>query len=363
MHLAFRWFGPQDPIPAQYIAQIPGVRSIVAALYDVPAGREWPRDAVLALKARIEDAGRAFEIVESVPVHEDIKLGRPTRDSLIDAFAATVTLLGEVGVKVVVYNFMPLFDWFRTDFAMPLPDGSTTLAYDEAEIDPAADPWGAGWPAYFPLDEPADDLKAAYRQLDENGLRANLAYFLERVVPAAEEAGVVLALHPDDPPWSIFGIPRIVKHRDDLAFVCGAVDRPANGLCLCVGSLGADPANDPPALVGEFAGRIHFVHGRNVKHTGPRRFHESAHPPEYGDVDLVAVLQALHDTGYTGPLRPDHGRMIWGETGTPGYGLHDRALGAVYLHGVWQGICSAAGRQAAIDAAGRQAAIDARGGR
>jgi mannonate dehydratase len=338
VYVAFRWLGDGDPIPLRYIAQIPGVRSAVAALYDVPPGRPWPRDAVESLKGEIEEVGLSFDIVESLPVHEDIKLGRASRDRMIETYAANLALLGRVGVSIVVYNFMPLFDWFRTDLAMELPDGSTALAYDDAAIDPNADPWSQDWPAYFPLDEPAETLRSSYRELDEDLLRANLAYFLAGVVPAAEEAGVVLGIHPDDPPWSIFGIPRVVKNRDDLDFIVHAVDRPANGLTLCVGSLGADPANDPVALVREFADRIHFVHGRNVRHTGRRRFHESAHPPEYGDVDLVAVLRALHDVGYRGPIRPDHGRMIWGETGTPGYGLFDRALGAVYLHGVWHGL-------------------------
>lgn len=338
MYVTFRWLGPDDPVPLQHIAQIPGVRSAVAALYDLPPGRPWPADAIDELKQAIERVGLAFDIVESLPVHEDIKLGRPTRDELLDVYADNLARLGDAGVSVVVYNFMPLFDWFRTDLAMAMADGSTTLAFDEAALDAGADPWAADWPAYFPLDEPAADLATAYRGLDENALRANLAYFLERVVPAAEAAGVVLALHPDDPPWPIFGIPRVVKDRDDLAFVLAAVDRLANGLTLCVGSLGANPTNDPPALVREFAGRIHFVHGRNLRHTGHRTFHEVAHPPEYGDVDLVAVLGALHDTGYRGPIRSDHGRMIWGETGSPGYGLYDRALGAAFLNGVWHGL-------------------------
>jgi mannonate dehydratase len=338
VYVSFRWLGPRDPVALQHIAQIPGVRSAVAALYDIPPGRLWPVDAIQALKGEIEAVGLGFEVVESLPVHEDIKLGRPDRDELLAQYSANVARLGTAGVSVVVYNFMPLFDWFRTDLAMPLPDGSTTLGYDEALLDATADPWGADWPAYFPLDEPPDALRAAYRDLGEDDLRANLVHFLQQVVPAAEEAGVVLGIHPDDPPWSIFGIPRVVKNRADLAFLLDAVDRPANGLTLCVGSLGADPANDPPALARELAPRIHFVHGRNVRHTGHRRFHEVAHPPEYGDVDLVAVLRALHEAGYTGPIRADHGRMIWGETGTNGYGLYDRALGAAFLNGVWHGL-------------------------
>jgi mannonate dehydratase len=342
VELAFRWYGAADPIPIRHIAQIPGVRSVVTALYDIPAGRPWPRDALAELAGEIEAVGLRFDIVESLPVHEDIKLGRPSRDQHLECYADNLRLLGEIGVSLVVYNFMPLFDWFRTDLSLELTDGSNTLGYDEERIDVASDPWSSNWPAYFPLDETSDALRAAYQELDENDLRRNLAYFLEAVVPAAEEAGLRLGIHPDDPPWPIFGIPRVVKNRDDIAFLLDAVDRPANGLTLCVGSLGADPGNDPPELVRQFGHRIHFVHGRNVKHTGHRRFHECAHPPECGDVDLVEVVRALHEIGYTGPIRPDHGRMIWGETGTPGYGLYDRALGAVYLHGLWQGMSAAA---------------------
>lgn len=292
--------------------------------------------------------------MESLPVHEDIKLGRPRRDAMVDTYCHNLALLGDLGIDLVVYNFMPLFDWFRTDLAMALPDESTVLAYDHDAIDDDADPWADDWPAYFPLDDPPDELAAAYRDLGEDGLRANLVAFLDRVVPAAEEAGVSLGIHPDDPPWTIFDIPRIVKHRNDLAFVLDAVDRPANGLTLCVGSLGAEPENDPAALAREFHDRVHFVHARNVRHTGYRRFHESAHPPEYGDVDLVEMLRVLHECGWSGPIRPDHGRMIWNESGRPGYGLFDRALGASFLNGVWHGLV-AGSRQSDVHSRPRDA--------
>lgn len=340
MRHAFRWYGDNDPIPIQHIAQIPGVESVVSALYDIPAGRLWPREEVEQLVNEIETIGLKFDIVESLPVHEDIKLGRPNRDDLIEIYTENLLLLGEAGVSVVVYNFMPLFDWFRTDLAKVLDDGSTALAYDETAIEGNSDPWSKGWPAYFPLDEKPEVLRVAYEKLDDTKLRENLIYFLEGIVPAAEKADIKMGLHPDDPPWSIFDIPRIVKDRDDLDYIVSAVDHPANGLCLCIGSLGADPDNDPPALVREFADRIHFVHGRNIKHTGHRQFHECAHPPQYGDVNLVSVLEALHDIGYSGHIRPDHGRMIWDEEGLPGYGLYDRALGSAFLNGVWHGLAA-----------------------
>jgi mannonate dehydratase len=338
MHLAFRWYGPDDTIPIDHIAQIPGVESAVSALYDVAPADRWPLERVEALKAEIERAGLRFDIVESLPVHDGIKLGADNRDELIATYLANLETLAQVGVSLVVYNFMPLFDWFRTDLAKVLPDGSTCLEYDHDQLDPTTDPWSEGWPAYFAVDGEPTDWLDAFRQLSEADLRENLAYFLRAVVPRCEALGLNLGIHPDDPPWPIFGIPRVVKNGDDLAWILDAVDSPANGLTLCVGSLGADPDNNPVALAARFADRVHFVHGRNVRHTGHKRFHEVAHPAGYGDVDLVGVVEALDRNGFAGPIRPDHGRMIWGETGHPGYGLYDRALGAVYLQGVIDGI-------------------------
>jgi mannonate dehydratase len=338
MYLSFRWYGAADPVSLKFIRQIPEMRSVVTSLYDVPAGKLWPLERLAALKDEIETAVLSLDVIESLPVHENIKLGRANRDELIDIYCQNITRLGQFGVSVICYNFMPLFDWFRTDLAMILPDGSNVMAYDHNQIEHVPDPWAEDWPAYFPLDDDPETLKQAYMAMSEADLRANLAYFLRRVVPAAEAAGIKIAIHPDDPPWSIFNLPRIVKNREDLAFILDCVHSPANGLTFCTGSLGANPENDLPAMIREFGSRIYFAHCRNVNLPGDKQFHESAHPPAYGDVDLVAVMEALHDVGFTGPMRPDHGRMIWDETGIPGYGLYDRALGAVYLLGVWQGI-------------------------
>jgi len=345
MHLSFRWFGADDPIPLAYIRQIPGMVSVVTALYDAPASQVWPRARLTAIKEQIEAVGLRFEVVESIPVHEDIKLGRPARDAYIDVYCQNLRLLGELDVSVLCYNFMPLFNWFRTDLAMALPDGSTTMAYNHSEIEATPDPWSANLPAYWPLDDSPDELKAAYLSITEEALWQNLAYFLQAIVPVAAEANVRMAMHPDDPPWSIFGLPRILCNEDDLARLLRLVDSPYNGLTFCTGSLGADPTNDLPRMIHRFGDRIHFAHCRNVRRTGERVFYESAHPIEYGDVDLPAVMKALYDVGFEGPLRPDHGRMIWGETGIPGYGLYDRALGAMYLRGLWDGILT--GRSAA----------------
>ncbi len=340
--MSFRWYGDADPVSLQYIRQIPGVTQIVSAVYDEPVGEVWPLAKIEALKARIEAAGLHFEVVESLPVHEDIKLGKPSRDRLIANYQQTLRHLAAAGIRVVCYNFMPVFDWTRTELARTLEDGSTCLAFSTAEverIDPAEGISLPGWDSSYQPGQ-LQALLAEYREIDEARLWANLEYFLKAIVPVAAECGIRMAIHPDDPPRPIFGLPRIVKNRDDLARILKAVDHPANGLTLCSGSLGAGPQNDVEALVREFGamGRIHFAHIRNVKITPEGDFEESAHLSSCGSLDIAAIVKAYHDTGFTGYVRPDHGRMIWGETGKPGYGLYDRALGAVYLNGLWEAL-------------------------
>lgn len=342
MKMSFRWFGDADPVPLEYIRQIPGMHGIVSAIYDVPVGEAWPLEKIQALKAKIESHALAFDVVESVPVHEDIKLGKPDRDRLIANYQQTLRNLGRCGVKVVCYNFMPVFDWTRTTLEKKLPDGSTTLAFSASEADQIDVSKGIalpGWDASY-RPEALQALLAEYREVDEERMWEHLAYFLKAIVPVAEEAGIRMALHPDDPPRPIFGLPRIVKNRDDLARVLAIVDTPANGLTLCSGSLGAGPKNNVEALVREFGarGRIHFAHLRNVKVNEAGDFEETAHKSDCGSLDMGAIVKAYHELGYEGYVRPDHGRMIWGETGKPGYGLYDRALGAVYLNGLWEGV-------------------------
>jgi mannonate dehydratase len=343
MEMTFRWYGPGDPVSLANVRQIPGVRGVVSALYDVAVGDAWPADSLARLAEQIDAAGLRFAVVESIPVHEDIKLGRATRDRLVDQYCESVRRVGELGVPVLCYNFMPVFDWTRTDLALALDDGSLALAYDDAALARIDLTRGTGdlpgWAAAYDAPTLAA-LFAAYLDVGEEQLWEHLAYFLERVVPVAESAGVRMAIHPDDPPWPIFGLPRIVTSGAALERVTSLVDLPANGVTFCTGSLGVDPANDLPAIARRLGerGRVHFAHCRNVAVTGERRFHETPHPTGCGDVDMGAVLQALHDTGFRGPMRPDHGRMIWGERGRPGYGLYDRALGAMYLQGLWEGI-------------------------
>lgn len=349
MTLTFRWYGSADPVPLGHVRQIPGVTGVVAALYDVPAGEPWKPEAVLRLRDEIGEAGLRLEVIESVPVHEDVKLGRPGRDRYADAFAQSLEAVGAAGVGVVCYNFMPVFDWVRTDLALPLADGSTTLAYrhaDLARIEEALASGGLpGWMQAYDPEELAA-LRAAYAGVEGERLWDHLAYFLERVVPAAEAAGVRLAIHPDDPPWPVFGLPRIVTSAAALERVTELVESPANGVTLCTGSLGAkaSEARRLPAAAGRLAERrrLHFAHLRNVRSApedGPGDFEEVAHPD--GDVDLRAVVRALVEAGWEGPVRPDHGRALWGEVGDaavrPGYGLFDRALGAAYLRGLWDG--------------------------
>jgi len=342
MKMTFRWYGDSDPVSLDYIRQIPGLYGIVSAVYDVKVGEVWPVENILALKRKIEGAGLKFEVIESVPVHEDIKLGRPAAARLIANYAETLKNLGQCGLKVVCYNFMPVFDWTRTILDRKLDDGSSVLGFDVDivnRIDPEKGIDLPGWDASYKPGE----LKALldeYKGVGEEKLWANLTAFLKGVIPAAEAAGIKMAIHPDDPPRPIFGLPRIVKDVHDLRRLLAIVDTQANGLTLCSGSLGADLKNNIVELVKEFSGkgRIHFAHIRNVKVDEQGNFHEVAHKSDCGSLDIAAIVKAYYDTGFDGYVRPDHGRMIWGETGKPGYGLYDRALGAVYINGLWEGI-------------------------
>ncbi len=343
MNLSLRWYGANDPVSLDKIRQIPVVKGIVSAIYDLPPGEPWPFDKIQALKKEVEGKGFSLVAIESIPVAEEIKLGSPSRDRYINAFCESVRSVGESGVPVACYNFMPVFDWMRTNLSFKLEDGSCALSYDHdelAKIDPSSGAQGLpGWSAAYSASE-LRYLLDAYRETNEEDLWTNLKYFLERVVPVAEEVGVKMAIHPDDPPWPIFGLPRIIRDEAALERLVKLVDSPSNGIALCSGSLGVDPKNDIPAMVRRFGAlsRIHFAHVRNVKIMGEKRFCETAHPSSAGSLDIYEIIKAYHDVGFSGPLRPDHGRMIWGEEGKPGYGLYDRALGAMYIAGLWEAI-------------------------
>jgi mannonate dehydratase len=344
MRLCLRWYGADDPVPLEYIRQVPGVEGVVSALFDIPVGRVWPLERIRNLRNRVERAGLKLLGIESVPVHEDIKLGLSSRDKYLKAYAQTIRNLGAEGIPIVCYNFLPVFDWVRTDLAMRLPDGSSCLSYDReaaVKIDPLslADLDLPAWVGDF---SPAriQELFKLYAERDEEDLWNNLKYFLEYIIPAAEQSGVVLGMHPDDPPWPIFGLPRIASNQEDLQRLLDLVDSPANGLSLCSGALGASPDNDIPAMIHDFGGqgRIHFAHVRNVLIKGEQCFRETAHPSSEGGLNMYEIIKAYHDVGFDGIMRPDHGRMIFGETGNPGYGLYDRALGAAYLLGLWEAV-------------------------
>jgi mannonate dehydratase len=341
LYMTFRWFGEGDPVPLRHIRQIPGMTGIVSAIYDIPVGEVWPFEKIMELKATIEEAGLQLSVIESVPVHEAIKIGLPERDGYIANYAQTIRNLARAGVGTVCYNFMPVFDWTRSELDFLLEDGSTALIYREDQVirmNPmSGDLALPGWDTSYEKEE-LRTLFAHYAGVDEEKLWDNLAYFVKAIMPVAEEAGVRMAIHPDDPPWPIFGLPRIITDRDNLRRFLSLYDHPVNGLCVCTGSLGASPSNDLPAIVREFGseGRINFMHLRNVKLTGDKSFEESAHLSSAGSVDMAEVVRALRDVDFDGPFRPDHGRMIWGEKGKAGYGLYDRALGAVYLNGLWE---------------------------
>ena len=351
MKLSFRWYGKEDKITPQMIRQIPGMHSIVTAVYDVPVGEVWSRESIADLKKRTEDAGLAFEVIESVPVHEDIKLGKPTRDRYIENYCENIRRLGEAGVKCICYNFMPVFDWTRTDLAHVREDGSTCLAYFQEQVDKVnplksdSDLTLPGWDASYTREQ-LSSVVAEYNSMTAEDLWANLQYFLERIIPVAAENDINMAIHEDDPCWSIFGLPRIITDEKNLDRFLKLVDDPHNGLTLCTGSLGCSCQNDVVKMAAKYAamGRIHFVHMRNVKIL-PDGFEESGHLSKDGSLDMYAIVKALYDNGFDGYVRPDHGRMIWGETGRAGYGLYDRALGAAYLNGLWEAVEKAARQQ------------------
>lgn len=340
MKMSFRWYGPDDAVTLENIRQIPNMDTIVTAVYDVPVGQVWPKESIDGLKKQVEEAGLNFEVIESVPVHEDIKLGKDTRDEYIANYQENIRRLGAVGIKVICYNFMPVFDWTRTQLDKELPDGSNALVYYPEQIEKMDPLTGElslpGWDSSY-TKESLQKVFDDYANITEEDLWNNLAYFLKAIIPVAEEAGVKMAIHQDDPPWPIFGLPRIITGEESLDRMLAIVDSPSNGITLCFGSLGVSPKNDMVYIADKYSkmGRVHFVHARNVKILDGG-FEEAAHYSPCGSLDMVAILGKLHANGFDGYIRPDHGRMIWGETGRPGYGLYDRALGATYINGIWE---------------------------
>lgn len=351
MKMTFRHYGNDDPISLEYIAQIPGVTGVMVMMNEWEAGEVWEKDVFQEYVDKCHAVGLECEIIESINVHEDIKMGLPTRDKYIENYKESLRNVAACGVKTVIYNFMPVFDWVKTELYKELPDGSNTLAFDQAKVEGLSPRDmvneildGAGnfeLPGWEPerLSQ-LEDVLEKYKDIDEDKLRENYKYFLEAIIPTCEEVGIKMAVHPDDPAWPIFDIPRITSTPEDLEKIVNLVDSPSNTLCICTGSLGSRAENDVAAIIEDFAkrGKIGAIHARNIKFTGEKQFYESAHLSKCGSLDMYAIMKALYDADFDGYLRPDHGRMIWGEEGRAGYGLYDRALGVAYLNGLWEAI-------------------------
>lgn len=337
MKMTFRWYGEGDSIPLSFIRQIPGMTGVVTAVYDIPVGEVWPLEKILRLRSLCQAQGLEMEVIESVPVHEDIKLGRPTRDRYIENYAKTIENLGQAGVRCVCYNFMPVFDWLRTDLHTPRPDGSNALSYCHEAL-MGLDPHDLhlpGWDESYTQDQ-LEALLQAYSGMSHETLFDNLVYFLNGILPACDRANMNMAIHPDDPPWDMFGLPRIITGPDSYRRLFEAVPNPHNGITLCTGSLGASRDNDMVAMAASLASRTYFAHLRQIRFSGERDFCECGHQTREGSLDMYGIVKALVDHGFDGYVRPDHGRNIWGEDGKPGYGLYDRALGACYLTGLFE---------------------------
>ena len=381
MEETWRWFGPLDDIRLEEIRQT-GATGIVTALHEIPYGEVWPLDAILARKAMIEAAGLRWSVVESLPVHEDVKRGIGDLPRIFANYRESLRNLGRAGIGTVCYNFMPVLDWTRTDLAHRMPSGALALRFDAvrqaafdvlmlqrkgAEADHRPEVLAAGQ-RWFAASTQADrdtllatimaGLPGAYDRYDIPGLRrmldsyagidaaalkANLARFLREVIPAAEEAGIAMCMHPDDPPRPILGLPRIISNRQDLADLVAMVPSRANGITFCTGSLGAGVANDLPAMAREFAPHVAFLHLRNVTKEPDGSFHEADHLG--GDVDMPAVIAAfLAEEARRGaeiPFRPDHGHVMLSDAGRrthPGYTLIGRLRGLAELRGVIAGL-------------------------
>lgn len=380
---AWRWYGPSDPVTLADIRQA-GAQAVVTALHETYDGRPWASDAIATRKSLIEQAGLTWSVVESIPIHPSIKLGTDEAATYTDHFAVMMERLAEQGIQTICYNFMPVVDWTRTDLRYPMRNGGLTLRFDaidfaaydlfilqraggQADYSPAMVEKAKRRAAALSDDAittlettiiaglPGSELShsresirqkiADFAAIDDAAIFANLTNFLREVVPRAEACGARLCLHPDDPPFSLFGLPRVVSTEADYRAILDSVPSPANGMTLCAGSLGSRADNDLPAMVRTFGDRIHFVHLRNVAREPDGSFIESDHLG--GDVDMVAVLAALlaeqnkrRSAGRADwriPMRPDHGPLLLDDqtkTTNPGYSAIGRLKGLAELRGI-----------------------------
>ncbi len=363
MRLLIRWQGSNDPVKIEHIRQVPGVSGVATA---VKAGSNGliAFAEIMTAKETVTRHGLRFELIESLDVGETIKLGLADRDQAIACFQENIRRYAAAGIRVIVYNFRPLFRWARTELERVLPDGSMVTAYDcavEAKLNPfvhdgATSEWhransrfvyekmlttNIALEGYYTKDSKAllNELLAKYQQLTPEGFWTNLKYFLDRVLPVAEENQVKLAIHPDDPPWTMYGVvPRLIVDEQGLDRVLSLHDSPANCITLCTGTLGGNIQNDVVAMAKKYCAmdRVPFVHLRNVKRHGAGALEECAHYSACGSLDMVELTKALYDHGFDGYIRPDHGRRIWDEPIKTGDGLYDRALGAQYILGIWE---------------------------
>ena len=350
MEMTLRWYGSKhDTVTLKQIRQIPGVTGVITTLYDTQPGEVWTPEAIDALIKEVEASGLHIAGIESVNVHDAIKTGAPERDMYIANYIETLENLGKAGIHLVCYNFMPVFDWTRTELARERADGSTVLAYTQEAVDNldptkmfdsiSGDMNGTVMPGWEPERMArVKELFEMYADIDDEKLFANLVYFLEKIMPVCDKYDINMAIHPDDPAWSVFGLPRIIINKENITRLMKAVDNKHNGVTFCSGSYGTNLENNLPEMIRALEGRIHFAHVRNLFFHSPTNFEESAHLSSDGTFDMYEIMRALYETGFTGPIRPDHGRMIWNEVAMPGYGLYDRALGTQYLLGLWEAI-------------------------
>ena len=350
MEMTLRWYGSKfDTVTLKQIRQIPGVTGVITTLYDTKPGEVWGRERIRGMIDEVEAAGLHVSGIESVNVHDAVKAGLAERDRYIANYIETLENLGKEGIHLVCYNFMPVFDWTRTELARKRADGSTVLAYTQEAVDAlepekmfssiAGDSNGSVMPGWEPERmAQVKELFEMYRNVDDEKLFENLKYFLEKIMPVCDRYDINMAIHPDDPAWSVFGLPRIIINKENILRMMHMVDNRHNGVTFCSGSYGTNRENDLPDMIRSLKGRIHFAHVRNLKFNSPTDFEEAAHLSRDGDFDMYEIMKALYEIDFRGPIRPDHGRMIWGETAMPGYGLYDRALGAAYLNGLWEAI-------------------------